>query len=779
MALLAPDLYEQDHAKSGQYILAKWATAPQRWLISVGGHHGAYQSLSPRGSLRNRADHPALAQIRSDLLQEFCELFGPEPDEAVEESPRLHWFTGWMIFCDWIGSSSQWFPFNDLGPLTADTASKRATGALHAIGWSSRSVLAMSSFQSVFGFSPRPLQASLLEAADCRGLYIVEAPMGVGKTEAALAVAHQRWSKGDERGLYFALPTQLTSNRIHERIQCFLERVVENPTALALVHGNAWLGDQRITPILPASPDRESVAEAAEVNRWFSDSRKSLLAPFGTGTIDQALLSVLPAKFSALRLFALSGKVIVIDEVHSYDPYTSAILDRAVSWLIETGSTIIILSATLTAKRRAELVAAAGAVEREVSDSYPLVTKVPVGATHATTISPPADDSRSQTITIEHIDPESAIWIDEAVNAAEAGACVLIVRNTIASAQQTYREVVSRCRSGLGINFGLLHSRFPQFRREQNESRWMQLLGKGDGARPKGAILIGTQVLEQSIDIDADILITDLAPTDLILQRIGRLHRHLRPRPEGYLTPRCLILIPSVDWNLEMKTIRNQLGASSYVYPSFSLYQAQRVWRALTSIRLPAQIRPVLEESHRVPDELPCGAQAALEELNSLIEKMQNTAWMTDVFKLPAVDDTKSTQTRWNSQASGWVVMLRDDVTSASGLTRLEFLNGETIEFTPGQFDFNLARQLHLNACRVPIYLIRDSMSLGIQPAWLHQHMPSAILAYGSSESIECRFHAASAQPAYRLFYREDIGLWHERTEAAHTLDSDEEESWF
>jgi len=713
------------------------------------------------------------------LLHELEALFGHQPTEGIKESARLHWFTGWMIFCDWIGSSSQWFPLHDHDPLSAGVAYERASGALSAIGWSSREVLPMTDFASVFGFPPRPLQSALLEAADCRGLYIVEAPMGVGKTEAALAVAHQRWTQGDERGLYFALPTQITSNRIHERIRSFLETVVDNPTALALVHGNAWLGDQRITPILPSASDRESVAQATEANRWFSDSRKSLLAPFGTGTIDQALMSVLSAKFSALRLFALSGKVIVIDEVHSYDPYTSAILDRAVKWLLETGSTVIILSATLTAKRRAELVATAGAVENNASDSYPLITKVPVGAADAITIVPDDEGHKVQTITIEHADPESATWINEAVDAAEAGACVLIVRNTIAHAQQTYREIVSQCRSGLGIQFGLLHSRFPQFRREINESHWMQLLGKGDVVRPKGAILIGTQVLEQSIDIDADLLITDLAPTDLILQRIGRLHRHARYRPPGFVKPRCVILTPTVDRNLEIKIIRKQLGASAFIYPPFALFQAERVWTTEGSIELPSGIRPILEESNRVPGELPTGAQAALDELNSRIAEMQNTAWMSDVFKLPSIDDADGTQTRWRSQASGWVVMLRRDVTALNGVTRLEFLNGETIEFHPGRFDFQLARQLHLNACRVPIYLVRDSLSPGIQPAWLQQHMLNAILAYRHPESIECTLHASCAQPAYRLSYREDMGLWHERPRAALTPNTDEDESWF
>ncbi len=401
---------------------------------------------------------------------------------------------------------------------------------------------------------------------DSPGLYIVEAPMGEGKTEAALAAAYQRWTTGDERGLYFALPTQLTSNRIHERLGRFLANASEAASSFVLAHGNAWLTDKRVSAILPSVAGKEEGAAAA--NLWFSDSRKALLAPFGVGTIDQALLSIVPARHSALRLFGLSGKVIVLDEIHSYDPYTSALIDRLVEWLLPLGCSVLILSATLTRARRAEIVAAAGAAESASSSAYPLITKVPTGSSVAETLEIPNASPRSLSIDIEHLPAASEGWLTRAVSAAESGACVLIVRNTIALAQETYRLARSRCRD-IGIRFGLLHSRFPQFQRDRNESDWMELLGPGNEGRPKGAILVGTQVVEQSVDIDADLLISDLAPTDLLLQRMGRLHRHERLRPVGFESARCLILQPEVDWEADRKRIIESLGPTdTFTRPS-------------------------------------------------------------------------------------------------------------------------------------------------------------------------------------------------------------------
>jgi len=779
LSLSSPDQYERFHATVSHYFLSLNTPNPLNWLVSIGGHHGTYKSNRARPRLRNTKDQPALITGKEELLNELISIFGPLPTEPVEREARLHWFTGMMIFSDWIGSNTDWFPLHESTPLTLEIAINRAESALDHIGWNRSAVDPDRTFVELFGFAPNPLQAALLSAGDARGLYIVEAPMGIGKTEAALAFAYQRWTLGDESGLYFALPTQLTSNQIHERVSGFLESIVTESSTQALIHSNANLRDDRICPLFATEPDSDTRQQSNTANRWFSDSRKALLAPFGTGTIDQALMAVLPVKFAALRLFALAGKVVVIDEVHSYDPYTSAYVDRAVKWLLEAGSTVVILSATLTAHRRAELVAAAGATESDTSEAYPLITKVATGQLAAEHIPVSGVSSASKDITIEIMNLESEDWIQEAVIAAESGACVMIIRNTIASAQDTYHRLKSDCRDGHHIEFGLIHSRFPQFQREVGETKWTEKLGRSSDKRPKGAILVGTQVLEQSIDIDADLLMTDNAPTDLLLQRIGRLHRHNLIRPLGYQQPRCIVLQSSVDWNSTPKDIKKQIGASAFIYPPFALYQSIQIWNDIHTITLPAQIRPLLEATQVIHQQLPSGAQYFLDEYKEKQAQQQNAAWMNDVFNTPSKDDTEGAQTRWKMQATAMVVLLRSAPISEANKITLEFLNGEQHVHDSGRFDFKLARLLNLNAVRVPRYIVADQLRTGVQPGWLELHLSQGLLAISPSDCTTCILPHSTECPFYTLSYHPGQGLSYISNEAMPLSPDHNDEAWF
>ena len=628
--------------------------------------------------------------------------------------------------------------------------------------------------------SPRALQMTLIESMDSPGLYIVEAPMGEGKTEAALAGAYRRWTEGNERGLYFALPTQLTSNRIHERVFQFLENTVSTPSALALVHGNAWLCEKRVQPLEPNVPEKRDGTDpdqSLSSNQWFSDSRKSLLAPFGVGTIDQALMAAMPVKFSALRLFALAGKVVVIDEVHSYDPYTSALVDRAIEWLLETGSTVIVLSATLTASRRASLVAAARGGEQNVSLAYPLITKVTNGGVQTDTIVVKEAILSSKKVEIRTCLAEDKEWIGRVVEAAESGACVLIIRNTVALAQETFDQVRSQCRD-LGIKFGLIHSRFTSFDREQQEGEWMRLLGKDSAGRPAGAVLIGTQVLEQSLDIDADFLVTDLAPTDLILQRIGRLHRHRRSRPSGCESPRCLILRPRVDWNRDEKEIEKALSPHGFVYPAFSLYLADEAWSNREMIQIPSEIRTILELSERKPERLPLGVLKLYQNLQEKIQKMKNTVWQNGVFKAPSVDDVEGSQTRWKRDSSGFLVLLKESPQENKEGVTLHFINGEKITFQREGFRFDLARLLQMNSVRIPFYVLKSVLRGYSHPSWLQDHLSNSVLAV-LSEGGECCFCHAPEAVAYSFYYRPFKGVEYIRNNNIAIKAEEEDCSWY
>lgn len=776
---LVADGHETRHAWTSQkFIAARYAEKPPRWIMALGGHHGRYLCAEAKPAVlpfSSSIGCRIFEDLRHELIAILEKQFGPLPEpEEVPRGAKLHWFTGAMIFCDWIGSNTTWFPTSG----SADSAKKFqeiARSALEEIGIHRTGVKARLGFDDLFGFGPaRPLQETLVGAMDSPGLYILEAPMGGGKTEAALAGAYRRWSEGNERGLFFAMPTQLTSNRIRDRVEDFFKSVVSEESALALAHGNAWLLENRIQSLQPQLSEAPGDSDnAVEANAWFSDNRRAMLAPFGVGTIDQALMAVVPVKHSALRMFGLGGKVVVIDEVHSYDPFTSALVDRLVSWLIELGGTVIVLSATLTAARRASLVEAAGGREQTTPDAYPLLTKVATGnplAEHFP-IATPQDAERE--VGIRMVPANDELWMNEVASAARNGACVLVIRNTVALAQESYRFLKAYC-TETGIKFGLIHSRFTQADREKNETLWTDLLGRDGSNRPKnGSVLVGTQVLEQSLDIDADLLVTDLAPTDLILQRIGRLHRHQRQRPAGCEKPLCIILRPDVDWSATRAEVEKNLNPHRFIYPPFSLYMADTVWSGLPSIRLPSGIRPVLEKSAIGKESHPPAIEEFREEMERMSERMRQVAWMNGIFKAPAAGDTEGAETRWNIKPSAWIVVLATQPSRSERRMEVAFPDGATRSIVEAAFDFPLARLLQLHAVRVPASLVR-----GLQrPPWLSSHLSDAVLAVKDETNRLVPWPEACGR--YDFTYSPETGFSFSKTQNHTGYNPEEDDSWY
>lgn len=788
---------EKDHALMSQAFLASLPEMqdergiPLAWSHGAGGHHGSYPTGKVRNNLGKRSgpienDLVWPNELRRELLAELLGLFGALPREVVGEGSRVHWLTGFVTFCDWIGSNADWFPLYPEASLrnqvTPELARAEAVTALNLIGWHRRAVAPGLGFARMFsdsetsGFAPRPLQETLISLADQAGLYLVEAPMGMGKTEAALAVAYRRWTEGDERGLYFALPTQLTSNRIHQRVTRFLDRVIDDDAVQTLAHKNAWLRDDRVRSFSPATTSGPAESDATEACRWFTSSRKPLLAPFGTGTIDQALMSCIGAKHSALRLFALSGKVVVIDEVHSYDPYTSALVDQMIRWLLEVGSTVIVLSATLTAERRRAMIEKAGATEPFPPPSdYPLITKV-IG--DAVTHHPVHDpDLQQTTVHLAQWDATDPGLIEDIARAAEAGACVLVIRNTVALAQETFRAIKSALH-GDAIPVGLLHSRFPHFRREENEGNWMECLGKDSTLRPSGCVLVATQVVEQSVDIDADLLVTDLAPSDLLLQRLGRLHRHRRPRPAGFESATCWILQPEVDWSADPRVIKKSIGPSAFIYPPIALYFAQQVWRSRDTVTLPTDIRDLLESPATLQPSLPEGASALADELDRMTSAMIEKALRQGPFDQPNLPDTEGAQTRYNMQPSALLVLLREPPRQQGGNIVVSPLEGAPQTLTPARFHYDLSKLLHENAVRIPAWLVRAAF--GNQPDWLGLHISDAVLAVCSDTSTVLEILGGDSLPN-QLHYHADQGIRYEKI-AARPVPSDDPDDlnfWF
>ena len=754
---------EKNHARVSHIFLGKLygKSTHAGYAVAVGGHHGRFiygtNSLpgpAESGAPSREFNDMSFEVIRRELLARLQaeEIFGPLPQEPLrakqEDASLVVFLTGLMTFADWIGSDETFFGLDDPTPddeiATLARAAEQAEQALADLRWGQAVPREPQAFGELFQtadgavFTPNPLQTTLAElAAAGPGLYVVEAPMGVGKTEAPLYAAHQRWTRGGERGLYFALPTQLTSDRIYERANNFLARAVTGPNVSMLVHGSAWLREERAVEVRPTvcekGPDGDT-AHALDARQWFASGRRSLLAPFGAGTLDQALLSVLPAKHCGLRLFALAGKVVVCDEVHSYDPYTSKLLDALIKDLLRLGGTVIVLTATLPATRKWELLAAAGAKFLPEGTAYPLITTVRTGSDAATMHRVEADPGMAREVRLVHCpvdDPE--IW-ERATEAAEAGACVLVIRNTVREAQETFRELCCARRED-GPEVALLHSRFPRWRRDALEGVWLRRLGKsaaqtGDLSRPKGCVLVATQVVEQSVDIDADLLITDLAPTDPLLQRLGRLHRHrANQRPADFTQPQAWILHPTLTEDRSAPEIKEALGASGKVYPPSTLFRTWQLWRERGSIRLPEDIRPLLDATYApLTDDARAGLHALQEELDAQVAKRVDTAAvrLDRLGGMGKNDRDDGTLTRWREQPTADLLLLakpprRDTI----GEWEVAPLDGPPVRINLYRWQFGAAQALHRNIVRVPLYAVREWLASA--PPYLRDYFEGGV----------------------------------------------------
>lgn len=562
------------HAGVSQ-VTAKVLGAP-KWVPEVlGQHHG----FSPQLGIYQNAESEvfggsAWQQQRSALVDDLRSRLGM--DWPVLQSPaQARLVAGLTSVADWIGSGQHFedpaLPWRDL----VDTALQKS-------GWVAPTYKNGFSFTEVFGFAPHPAQQQLVSAVTQAGVYVLEAPMGLGKTEAALYAAYQLLQSGQASGIYFALPTQLTSNKIYERFNTFLDRILaaDCPHREALLlHGKAWL------------QANEMGEEGRPGGAWFNSAKRGLLAPFAVGTIDQALMAAMNVKHGFVRAFGLAGKVVVLDEVHTYDAYTGTLLDALVKLLRQLHCTVIILSATLNQGRRAQMVQA-----NLSSAAYPLITAVQ-GALDAPqvqelAVAPPPP----HTVAI-HLCADASLAVQEAIRRSAQGQQVLWLENTVAQAQERYLDLAARAHE-VGAACGLLHSRFTAEDRQRLEEHWVNAFGKSGHAQrgQQGRILVGTQVLEQSLDMDADFLVSAFAPTDMLLQRLGRLWRHSNtPRPDS-ADCEAWLLAPELETAIAQPY--KAFGNSAYVYAPYVLCRSLQVWQALQQVTLPTDIRSLIEASY-------------------------------------------------------------------------------------------------------------------------------------------------------------------------------------
>lgn len=546
---------------------------------------------------------------------------------------------GATVLADWLSSGMD-IPFDHFpDDATVEKAIRQA-------GFSTFEVIPRLAFSDINPFQPTPLQKICSEKVEPGGVYLIESEMGSGKTEAALYLAYRLLEQKKANGIYFALPTQLTSERIHQRMNDFLKKILpEHPSKKSLlVHGDAWLQWNLWEP----GTDGQSLKDLPD--EWFQSKKRALLAPFGVGTVDQALMSVINVKHKALRAFALSGKVVIIDEVHSYDGYTGTLILDLVNRLREWGCTVLILSATLTKNARKNFLLSKA---ENLSSEYPLLTLEPPGDTISeypvSSLQPEAE------VLVEYRSDEVGCLI-QALEKAKAGQQVLWIENRVSDAQRIFQMLTAEEEASLEI--GLIHSRFPVCIREKNETRWVDLLGKDGGVqrREKGRILVGTQVLEQSIDIDADFLVSRLAPSDMLFQRIGRLWRHRSLdsfRPPDAQRKTVILYDPMFD-----EEERFYQGRKNCLpYEGYVLWRTHLLWRGLKHLVLPKDIRPVLENTYSEREET--GRILSLKmELNKHRDQLELLAGIAQGDSGTPQEDDFAT-TRYGEEPTVQVLLIR------------------------------------------------------------------------------------------------------------------------
>lgn len=702
---------QSDHSKVSQFTLQHvlresfglGKSDAALWAAVAGMHHGRPHFTGSWNSCENllHAEGTAVENIpwetwRRELISELGETFGiPSsfpPFQAGEES-RLWWTAGLITLADWIGSDEFFFPQDDGVGGIAHTRDK-ARNTARQIGLLSTSGPKTCSFEEMFGFPPNSLQARTIAAIQEPGVYVIEAPMGMGKTEAALGAAYGLLRDGKANGIYFALPTQVTSNLIHTRVCNFLNVLGESPAHL--IHSGSWLVDARPAPDAPGHEPGESKRDSRD---WFNSSKRALLAPFGVGTVDQALMGVIAVKHFFLRHFALAGKVVIIDEVHSYDVFTGTLVTALISALRQLGCTVIILSATLTRTRRNALLGKFDDCGDETQiDPFPLISGDKI--TPMPTEPPPSKPPIGIRFRIDKD------CLSDAVEAVRAGSCVLWICDTVDRAQDTYCRAVAAQNEG-DPPVALLHSRFTFSDRQALEEDWMRKLGKHREHRPKGCLLISTQVAEQSVDLDADLLVTELAPTDMLFQRLGRLWRHWQAGETRPLDgPEVWVLaeetsLDALRTESDQSALRRALGKKAKVYAPYVLLRTLEHWHEKSHVQLPSDIRDWIETTYRPRDESSRpGWAALLEELNARRAKHESRAESArNVWHLPSLPDEEGATTRLNSCPTFPLILI-----AKLEKNTITLRDGTTVEIAPDRYNRRTAQALHRNAVKAPAW---------------------------------------------------------------------------
>jgi CRISPR-associated endonuclease/helicase Cas3 len=559
-------------------------TAWCSWLAPVVGHHG----IVPDESHKDRPEYrlleskhllDAFKQSRLQWLKVLERLFlSPAGLALADNPPKLTisknnqspatMLAGFCSVCDWLGSSERFAyddqPRNDFNALTQWYSMRLDTAktVLQEAGVISQIKPYESINKLLVGNLPRQVQCLIEQLPKTTGLTLIEASTGSGKTEAALAYAWQLLALGLADSIVFALPTQATANAMLARLERAAALLFANQTNLVLAHGRSKYQQTFINLKQACRPQTVQGGKEAWVQcgNWLAQSRKRVfLGQIGVCTVDQVLISVLPVKHKFVRGFGVGRSVLIVDEVHAYDSYMYGLLEAVLEQQRLAGGSAILLSATLPARQRQQLAKAWNCELNKINQSYPLISHCCTGKTEYFDLTDqPKQQPKPSSVTLElsetpELLPDEA-FLQRMLNAVEQGAQVCLVCNLVAVAQQLYQRCQTLIEQSAALSEAqclLFHSRFIFSHRQDKENKVLGLFGPDaqlKDARNQGHLLIATQVVEQSLDLDFDWLVTQLCPADLLFQRMGRLHRHEKNqtnRPKAFAEPICTVLLPT------------------------------------------------------------------------------------------------------------------------------------------------------------------------------------------------------------------------------------------
>lgn len=573
---------ESLHARAGEAILNREGVSKSVAAI-IGGHHGRPEEGPQNNQIatytanylqKDIAKTPEDKRIQEkwEQTQKSLVSYGLQTSgyQSVAEIPNVNQpeavlLEGLLIMADWLASSeylndetkTSLFPLIRIDQTFADLDTKaRFKNAMQAWSqtgeWVPKQVDTRTDpYEEHWGFQARPVQRTMTKAigeSKDPGVVIIEAPMGIGKTEIALLAAEQLAFKTGRNGVFMGLPTQATTNAMFVRVEAWLKLLAKNQDekfSIKLMHGKAGFNEE-----YRQIPNASNVGDAGAVvvNSWFS-GKKSILTKFAVGTIDNLLLMGLKQKHLFLKHLGFSDKVVIIDEVHAYDSYMNQYLYKAIEWLGAYHVPMVILSATLPKEKRNELLKAyyrgkygkhfkknvMAPVDWQNQQSYPLLSMLDGQKIKQVTKFAGQSDQQPVELQVKRLQVDDDSLIQAVIHKIKHGGVAGIIVNTVKRAEQLARLVPD------DVPLMVLHSAFLAPDRATHEQALEKVIGK-HAKRPDQMIVIGTQVLEQSLDIDFDVMYTDIAPMDLLLQRAGRLHRHYIKRPPTLAQPQLYVM---------------------------------------------------------------------------------------------------------------------------------------------------------------------------------------------------------------------------------------------